>query len=89
MPRLFLLPTRSSKHHGLAGGPGPGPLTSVTDHLGSQRQISFLFDLFVVGHRVRVLLGQTMADAGLRPDEYAIYSAVLTAGSGCYYQAAA
>ena len=42
--------------------------------------MSFLFDLFAVGHRVRALLGQTMAGAGLRPDEYAIYSAVLKAG---------
>jgi len=42
--------------------------------------MSFLFSLFAVGHRVRALLGQTMADAGLRPDEYAIYSAVLRAG---------
>jgi DNA-binding MarR family transcriptional regulator len=52
----------------------------VTHHLGRDRQISFLFDLFTTGHRVRGLLGQTMAGAGLRPDEYAIYSAVLKAG---------
>jgi DNA-binding MarR family transcriptional regulator len=52
----------------------------VTHHLGRHRQISFLFDLFVLGHRVRGLLSQTMAGAGLRPDEYAIYSAVLKAG---------
>lgn len=42
--------------------------------------MSFLFDLFAVGHRVRALLGQTMAGTGLRPDEYAMYSAVLRAG---------
>jgi DNA-binding MarR family transcriptional regulator len=52
----------------------------VRHHLGRHRQISFLFDLFAAAHRVRALLGQTMADAGLRPDEYAIYSAVLKAG---------
>jgi DNA-binding MarR family transcriptional regulator len=52
----------------------------VTHHLGRHRQISFLFDLFVLGHRVRGLLSQTMAGAGLRPDEYAVYSAVLKAG---------
>jgi MarR family transcriptional regulator, organic hydroperoxide resistance regulator len=52
----------------------------VTHHLGRHRQISFLFDLFAAGHRVRALLGQTMAGAGLRPDEYAMYSAVLKAG---------
>jgi DNA-binding MarR family transcriptional regulator len=44
------------------------------------RRISFLFDLFAVAHRARALLGQTMAGVGLRPDEYAIYSAVLKAG---------
>ena len=43
-------------------------------------RISFLFDLFATSHRVRALLGQTMAGTGLRPDEYAIYSAVLVAG---------
>src|SRR5215469_5693450 len=44
------------------------------------RRISLLFDLFAVSNRVRVLLRQAMANAGLRPDEYAIYSAVFKAG---------
>jgi DNA-binding MarR family transcriptional regulator len=44
------------------------------------RRISLLFDLFAVSNRVRVLLRQAMASAGLRPDEYAIYSAVFKAG---------
>ncbi len=57
-----------------------GTLTAVTHHLGRRRRISFLFDLFTVGNQVRALLGQTMAGTGLRPDEYAIYSAVLEAG---------
>lgn len=48
---------------------------------GQRREISFLFDLFAASHRVRALLGQTMAEAGLRPDEYAIYSAVQVAGT--------
>jgi len=52
----------------------------VAHPAGRHRRLSFLFDLFAVEHRVRALLGQTMADAGLRPDEYAIYSAVLVAG---------
>jgi DNA-binding MarR family transcriptional regulator len=52
----------------------------VTHHLGRHRRISFLFDLFAASHRVRALLGRTMAGAGLRPDEYAIYSAVLRVG---------
>jgi len=44
------------------------------------RRISLLFDLFAVSNRVRVLLRQAMASADLRPDEYAIYSAVFKAG---------
>ena len=44
------------------------------------RRISLLFDLFAVSNRVRVLLRQAMADADLRPDEYAIYSAVFKVG---------
>ena len=44
------------------------------------RRISLLFDLFAVSNRVRVLLRQAMANAGLRPDEYAIYSAVFKVG---------
>src|SRR6266581_3418711 len=56
--------------------------TDVVPHdPGQRREISFLFDLFAASHRVRALLGQTMADAGLRPDEYAIYSAVQVAGT--------
>lgn len=39
-----------------------------------------LFDLFAVSNRVRVLLRQAMANAGLRPDEYAVYSAVYKVG---------
>src|SRR5215475_2763649 len=44
------------------------------------RRISLLFDLFAVSNRVRVLLRQAMANAELRPDDYAIYSAVFKAG---------
>jgi len=44
------------------------------------RRISLLFDLFAVSNRARVLLRQAMANADLRPDEYAIYSAVFKAG---------
>jgi DNA-binding MarR family transcriptional regulator len=49
-------------------------------HADRHRRISLLFDLFAVSNRVRVLLRQAMANAGLRPDEYAIYSAVFKAG---------
>lgn len=52
----------------------------MTQHPDRHRRISFLFDLFAVGYRVRALLGQTMVGDGLRPDEYAMYSAVLKAG---------
>jgi MarR family transcriptional regulator, temperature-dependent positive regulator of motility len=37
---------------------------------------SIFFDLFVLGQRVRGLLAATMADAPLRPEEYATYSVV-------------
>jgi DNA-binding MarR family transcriptional regulator len=57
-----------------------GHTDPVTYHVSRHRRISFLFDLFALGHRVRALLGQTMAGTGLRPDEYAMYSAVLKAG---------
>ena len=65
---------------GLAEWSRRGHTGAVTRASARDLRISFLFDLFAVSHRVRVLLGQTMAHAGLRPDEYAIYSAVLRAG---------
>jgi len=40
------------------------------------RGTSLLFDVFVLAQRVRALLGRSMADAPLRPDEYAVYSVV-------------
>ena len=65
---------------GLAERLPRGHTDVVPNHLGQRREISFLFDLFAASHRVRALLSQTMADGGLRPDEYAIYSAVQRAG---------
>jgi len=38
------------------------------------REISLLFDLFVLNQRVRRLMTVALADAGLRADEYAVYS---------------
>jgi DNA-binding MarR family transcriptional regulator len=38
------------------------------------REISMLFDLFVVNQRVRRLMTGALADVGLRADEYAVYS---------------
>src|SRR5215471_12284034 len=49
-------------------------------HADRHRRISLLFDLFAVSNRVRTLLRQAMGNAGLRPDEYAIYSAVFKVG---------
>jgi MarR family transcriptional regulator, organic hydroperoxide resistance regulator len=49
-------------------------------HADRHRRISLLFDLFAVSNRVRALLRQAMGNAGLRPDEYAIYSAVFKVG---------
>ena len=42
--------------------------------------LSLLFDLFVTNQRVGRLLTDAMADVGLRPDEYAVYSAVFDLG---------
>ena len=41
------------------------------------REISLLFDLFVVNQRVRRLLSATLTDVSLRADEYAVYSLLL------------
>lgn len=38
------------------------------------REISLLFDLFVLNQRVRRLMTAALADVGLRADEYAVYS---------------
>jgi DNA-binding MarR family transcriptional regulator len=41
---------------------------------------SLLFDLFVANQKVRSLLATAMADAALRPDEYAVYSVLFENG---------
>lgn len=41
---------------------------------------SLLFDLFVAGQQARTLLNRVMAPAPLRPDQYAVYSAILEYG---------
>lgn len=46
----------------------------------ASRGTSLLFDVFVLAQRVRALLGRSMADAPLRPDEYAVYSAAFEFG---------
>jgi DNA-binding MarR family transcriptional regulator len=45
------------------------------------RETSVLFDVFILGQRMRALVGAAMADAALRPDEYAVYSVVFESGS--------
>jgi DNA-binding MarR family transcriptional regulator len=42
--------------------------------------LSVLFDLFTANQRVRALLADAMADSPLRPDEYAVYSALVDYG---------
>ncbi len=43
------------------------------------RHLSLLFDVFALGQVVRSLLAATMAECGLRADEYAAYSVVFEA----------
>ncbi len=42
--------------------------------------LSLLYDLFVANQRVRALLADAMEGAGMRADEYAVYSAVYDLG---------
>ena len=42
----------------------------LTTSPGPQRQISLLFDVFVLNQRLRALLSQALAGTGMRPDEY-------------------
>ena len=43
---------------------------------GRRKRSSLLFDLFAANQRVRSLLTAAMEGAGLKPDEYAVYSAL-------------
>jgi DNA-binding MarR family transcriptional regulator len=42
--------------------------------------ISLLFDLFVTSQRIRRILADAMAESGMRPDEYAVYSLLFDKG---------
>jgi DNA-binding MarR family transcriptional regulator len=59
--------------------------TAADDAVGWRPQAglqgSILFDVFVLGQRTRALVGEAMRDAGMRPDEFAVYSVVFEAGS--------
>jgi DNA-binding MarR family transcriptional regulator len=46
------------------------------DDTASAMETSVLFDVFVVGQAVRRLLNAAMAESPLRPEEYAVYSAI-------------
>jgi len=46
----------------------------------SRAEISLLFDFFVTAQRLRRVLTDALADAGMRPDEYAVYSLLLEKG---------
>lgn len=48
---------------------------------GADRDISLLFDVFVVHQRVRALLARALAGSELRADEYAVYSVLFERGS--------
>jgi DNA-binding MarR family transcriptional regulator len=43
-------------------------------------RLSLLFELFATEQRVRTLIERAMADAALRPDEYAVYSVLFDEG---------
>ena len=43
-------------------------------------RLSVLFELFAAEQRVRTLVVRAMADANLRPDEYAVYSVLFDEG---------
>ena len=43
-------------------------------------EISLLFDFFVTSQRLRRVLTDALAGAGMRPDEYAVYSLLLEKG---------
>jgi DNA-binding MarR family transcriptional regulator len=45
-----------------------------------ERQISLLFDVFVLNQHLRDLLGRALAGTGMRADQYAVYSLLFEAG---------
>ena len=46
----------------------------------SRADISLLFDFFVTAQRLRRVLTDALAEAGMRPDEYAVYSLLFEDG---------
>jgi DNA-binding MarR family transcriptional regulator len=43
--------------------------------------VSLLFDFFVTGQRLRKVLSDALEEAGMRPDEYAVYSLLFEKGN--------
>lgn len=56
--------------------PGRAPVNCLMP----EAHLSLLFDVYALGQQVRTLVGAAMAGCGLRPEEYAAYSAVLESG---------
>jgi DNA-binding MarR family transcriptional regulator len=48
--------------------------------MAGRTDISLLFDFFVTSQRIRRVLADAMAESGMRPDEYAVYSVLFDEG---------
>ena len=52
----------------------------TTSRAGESGSLSILFDLFAAGQAARSLLNEALRDSPLKPDEYAVYSAMAEPG---------
>lgn len=52
----------------------------MTKDRGAPGSLSILFDLFATGQAARSLLSEALRDSPLKPDEYAVYSALVEPG---------
>jgi len=48
--------------------------------MAKHADVSLLFDFFVTAQRLRRVLSNSLAEAGMRPDEYAVYSLLFDRG---------
>ena len=48
--------------------------------MSERPRISLLYQFFVTAQRLRRVLGDAMAESGMRPDEYAVYSLLFESG---------
>jgi DNA-binding MarR family transcriptional regulator len=61
--------------------PAPADSPTLVGSAGvADARLSILFDVFALNQRVRTLLQIAMHDAGMRADEYAVYSVVFESG---------